>query len=457
MNKITIIILAALAFTMVACTESPMFWEQPNNVRVVAHTESVASSSLVWDAGAKLAVIDEDGVTHAFNIENGGNNNATFYTYDWSGKTPKYAVYPHVPGVSGTAVSLSPEYAVHDVEQCASFAAVDTLIGSGNVYKVLSMKNIMGIIKVTVDKPSVTSVTIESIGGEPLAGGVLVDYEKLAAGEGNFWQAIEGKASSSVTIVPAAGSKAAEEDGTFAVGDYYVSVLPQTFMDGLKITMGYADAEPMTVSREVPITVLRNAVFDIDEMLPDDITITIPFLNEKNTNPLGQFIPWASQTAAGADYKLAYDFLYGGKEMTHEFIFTIYGGTKYSYEAKVTGRADKMLYIPQGGKWAIKLPAVKNRYLKSVSFHHVGTTYARNFRLQEGYPTAGHYFTANSAATSAAEGVTATIDIPTTATSTAQLKETKMGVAYYVQLISNAVYNVAKIEVTYTREKPSRK
>ena len=462
MKRNLTILLAILSFGAASCTQSS-FWEQPNNVRVVAHTESVASKSLVWKAEDKLSIIGEDGSDVVFNIEAAGNTHATFYTYDWSGATPIYAVYPaaqegrDVLAGNLIGVTLPSEYNVTDVETCGAFAAIGSLTGKKNVYTSLPMKNVMGIVKVTIDRPSVTYLKLESVAGESLTGKVLVDYGKMISDDADFIQTVEGEGVSSVVIRPEPGSKAAASDGSFVKGDYYLSVLPQVYSEGFVITMGQLEGEPYVVEKKVTLSISRNKVFDVDDLLPDDITITLPFLNDQQVNPLGTFVAWSSQSASGDDYKYTYDYLYAGNPMQHEFVFTVYAGNKYSFEAgkaPAPNNTKKLLFVSPGGKWAIKLPAIKGRYLKSVSFKHVGTTYTRNFRLQEGYPTAGHYFTANPQAIDAAEGVTATVSIPTTATTTAQLKETKVGTAYYVQLSSNANYYITSIEVVYTREKP---
>lgn len=449
---ITIIVLA----TLTASCSKASFWELPNNVRVVAHTESAAASSLVWNASDSITIIDAEGVWARCAIESSGDTYATFYTYEWTGTAPAYAAYPsdrETAQAEGINVVLASEYEVSDMEQCASFAAVGQLEGSRNIYKALPMKNVMGIIKVTLPA-GVTSLKLEPVGDEFMAGQVTVDYARLASEDGMFWQPVEGKMSTSVTVTPKEGSNASDA-GKFVPGEYYVSVLPQTYASGVRITMNHEDGVPEVVEKKVPVTVSRNSVFDIDDPLPDDIILTLSFLNEGDVNPLGQFIAWAGQTEAGTDYSYTYDYEYNGIEMSYDFIFTVYGGSKYSYEAKAKDIPNKLLYVADGGKWAIRLPAVKGRYLKSVSFTHTGTTYERRFRLQEGYPTPGHYFSATAAPESAVATAVATISIPTGTTDAKMINETKQGTAYYVQLTGETQsYYVTEISVTYTREKP---
>lgn len=455
MKSVIKFLTTVLCFTALSCSEAD-FWERPENVRVVAHTENVASGNLLWSDGDSLAVVDESGTGSLFAIEAAGNTYATFYTYKWTAETPAYAVYPADKTVTyegGLCASLPSEYELTAMNHCDTFAAVGRLEGSRNIYKALPMKNIMGLLKVAVTDANVSSVKVEAVGGEPLTGQVIVDVEKLYNNETAFWTLVDGSSVSSVTVTPKAGSAAAK-NGCFKPGEYYISLLPQTYESGLKITMSLADGKTEVIQRNVRIVVGRNALFDIDDILPENITLELPFRNESNVNPLGQFVAWANQSADGDTYAYVYEYDYNGQPMTLDLGFTIYAGNKYSYEAKVAGLDQKVLYVSAGGKWVIKLPAIKGRYLKSVSFTHTGVTEERRFRLQEGYPTPGHYFSAVATPETVTSEATATISIPTGATDTAQISETKIGTSYCVQLNTNKEYYITAISVTYTREKP---
>ena len=455
MKSLTKFLIAVSAFTALSCSEAD-FWERPENVRVVAHTENIASGSLLWSEGDSLAVVDESGAGFLFAIEAAGNTYGTFYTYKWAAETPAYAVYPADKTVThegGLCTSLPSEYELTAMKHCDAFAAVGRLEGSRNIYKALPMKNIMGLLKISVAEANVTSLKVEAVAGESLAGQVIVDVEKLYNNETAFWTLVDGSMTSSVTVTPKVGS-AVEKSGCFKPGEYYISLLPQTYESGLKITMTYADGKTEVIQRNARIVVERNALFDIDDILPENITLELPFLNESNVNPLGQFVAWANQSADGDTYAYSYEYDYNGQPMTLDLGFTIYAGNKYSYEAKVAGLAQKVLYVSTGGKWVIKLPAIKGRYLKSVSFTHTGVTEERRFRLQEGYPTPGHYFSAVATPEDVTSEATATISIPTGATDTAQISDTKIGTSYCVQLNTNKEYYITAISVTYTREKP---
>ena len=165
----------------------------------------------------------------------------------------------------------------------------------------------------------------------------------------------------------------------------------------------------------------------------------------------------SEQSAEGTDFNYTYTYEYAGKTMSNDFTFALYKGAGYAYtylNGKDANAPTKYLYVIKSGTSCIKLPAIPGRYLKKVSCSHTGTTYARNFRLQEGYPSAGHYYTASAAPAAATAIGTAEINIPTGTTNTAQLNTTKKGTAYYIQFTSNADYNITNITVVYTKNKP---
>ena len=441
------------AFLTLSCSK-PAFWELPNNVRVVAHTENLSTGSIAWNDKDSLTIIDAAGISVPCAIESAGKNFATFYTYKWTGATPIYAVFPadsQTRQTPGLCVTLPAEYEVSAREQCASFASVGKLTGSRNIFKALPMKNVMGLVSVNVPAADVTSVRLEAIGGEAMSGQVAVDYEALASDEPLFWSPVEGRTSPSVSITPRAGSEISDA-GVFAEGDYYISALPQLYAQGFRITMTTLQGAPLVVEKRAPATLSRNALYLVGDTLPDDITLSLDFLNEDNVNPLGEFVAWADQDASGVDHTYSYHYESEGYPMTADFTFTLYGGSKYSYESKVQDISGKLLHVATGGKWAIKLPAIKGRCLKSVSFTHTGTTFERRFRLQEGYPTPGRYFSASATPSSQTSLATATVSIPTGATDAAQISDTKENTPYCVQLTSNAAYNITNITVTYIKK-----
>ena len=465
MKKTMIFVLTTVALVSVACSKLP-FWEQPGNIRVIAHVQSIEQMSLFWEQNDSLCVFDRQGNAVAMTLEAPGNGMGTFYTYDWTEDAPVFATFPQHEGAtcdpadSLVSAHLVWEQSAVEADLCPEFAAVGIPSGSRNIYKMAPMQNIMGMVKMQIAKNTVAKVVVSSNNdSEAVAGTVVVDYKKFVRGETAFWTPVEGRAVSSVTMTPAAGSEAATDDGCFVPGYYYVSVLPGIYSQGLNVKM--LDMDGNEVDKiDVPgeIYVPLNSVFDIDDLMPDEITLDLDFTA---SNPFGTFPIRAEQLGTGNDYTFTYSFDFKGTPQTKDFAFTLYkglGGYLYAQNGGVN-----VLHIIKPGSTAgkdqccIKFPAVPYRYLKSVLVTHRGKTGARNFRLQEGYPTAGHYFTliltdGSANDTDPAEKVvTGTLNIPTGATNTAQINLTKRNTPYFLQFTVNDEYFIERIAVTYSK------
>lgn len=255
----------------------------------------------------------------------------------------------------------------------------------------------------------------------------------------------------------------APDEGFKAGPVYYLPVYPVGACTGMEITFTDVNEKTWVKNNDLAAELKRNCLLnigsvpDVYDTLPEEITISLDFLNDANVNPLGTFPKMADQSNSGTDFNYTYSYEYEGKAMTKDFVFAMYKGAGYAYTylgGKTENAPTKYLYIVKSATSCIKLPAIPGRYLKKVSCSHTGTTYARNFRLQEGYPSAGHYYSASAAPAAATEIGTAEINIPTGTTNTAQLNTTKKGTAYYIQFTSNADYNITNITVVYTKNKP---
>lgn len=458
--------LVAIASVAASCTKLP-FWEQPGNIRVIAHVQSIEQMSLVWETNDRLCVFDSLGRAVSLSLESSGKSMGTYYTYDWTEGAPAFATFPQHEGAtcnpadSLISVHLPFEQSAVDMQLCPEFAAVGVPSGSRNVYKMVPMQNVMGMIKVQIEKNTVSKMVVASNrDGEEIAGTAMVDYRKFVKGETGFWTPVEGKGASSVIMTPVGGSKAASvSDGCFVPGYYYVSVLPGVYSQGLNVSM--LDKDGNEVDKVVvpgQIRVPINGVFDIDDIMPDEITLELDFTV---SNPLGTFPTRANQLATGNDYTFTYNFEFNGTPQTSDFTFTLYKGLQGYLYAQNGGVS--VLHIINPGSTAgknqccIKFPAVPYRYLKSVLVTHRGKSGARRFRLQEGYPTAGHYYTllltdnADNDTDQTVNVATGSINIPTGTSDTKMIQSTKKNTHYYLQFITNDEYFIEKIAVTYSK------
>ena len=330
MKKTMIFVLTTVALMSVSCSKLP-FWEQPGNIRVIAHVQSIEQMSLFWEQNDSLCVFDRQGNAVAMTLEAPGNGMGTFYTYDWTEDAPVFATFPHHEGAtcnpadSLVSAHLVWEQSAVEADLCTEFAAVGIPSGSRNIYKMAPMQNIMGMVKMQITKNTVAKIVVTSNNdSEAVAGTVVVDYKKFVRGETAFWTPVEGRAVSSVTMTPAAGSEAAADDGCFVPGYYYVSVLPGIYSQGLNVKM--LDMDGNEVDKvEVPgeIYVPLNSVFDVDDLMPDEITLDLDFTT---SNPFGTFPIRAEQLGTGNDYTFTYSFDFKGTAQTKDFTFVMYKG-----------------------------------------------------------------------------------------------------------------------------------
>ena len=157
MKKTMIFVLTTVALVSVSCSKLP-FWEQPGNIRVIAHVQSIEQMSLFWEQNDSLCVFDRQGNAVAMTLEAPGNGMGTFYTYDWTEDAPVFATFPQHEGTtcdpadSLVSAHLVWEQSAVEADLCPEFAAVGIPSGSRNIYKMAPMQNIMGMVKMQITK-----------------------------------------------------------------------------------------------------------------------------------------------------------------------------------------------------------------------------------------------------------------------------------------------------------------
>ena len=468
-------ILPLIAWFASACNENVdegTVWNNPNFVRITVTSEPMkttdGNSSISWSRRDSLLVFDENNAGFKLGTTDNGTK-AIFYSHKWGGNRPKYAVFSTgSDGITCTSdgilrVALDNVQRVGTVNSYAENAIISAgkINGNKTAYKINPMKNLSGLIKVAMSDTTAKSITVESIGGEFMSGHVDVDYARLESAGEAFWTATPGKQqSSSVTIAPVSGSDAETLDGCLKTGSYYISVLPQFYAEGLRITVDYGDGNTLvrTLGETDGITVPRSDfnAFDgtLDDTLPDVITIELSFYNENDENPLGAFVPVADQNADGEEYSYTYNYMLDGAPADKDFIFTISKGknsaTYQHYKASGLDH-NVLLFGAKSNAW-IKLPGIPGRYLKSVSMSH-GNTTAKRFRVQENPQSpVGKYFSSPSLkAPSLTAPVTETVTFPTTATQGTQIINTIEGKSYTMEFTDGASLRVFDITVVYSK------
>ena len=403
--KKPILFIVALSAVLCACSkeqQTPAPAPLPGAMTITAGTDSNLKTSLngttvLWQQDT-LVVFDEAlaGVKFTTSVKDVAT--AEFTTDSWTGKVPEYAAsyYPEwntpyemtAPSKGVLPVEIRPTQAIGWAGTFGkqSFASVGKVTDNNGTFSISEMKNVMGLIGVKFTDAAITKIVATAIGGEQMTGWVTVDYEKLANGEADFWTTMEGKTNSQSATITV--SKA---------GQYYISVLPQTYSQGIKLQVykGNNLFVERTIGATGGVTISRNKITplakDIDDLLPEDITVDLMFYNSKNTFPLindasGKYeiVAAASQSATGDPYTSPYKYLVGGKEFTENLSFTICSKNvsatnSYDYQKRTSGVPDAYMVnycltvgATEGG-W-IKLPAIKGRYLCSVKIVYGNTS-----------------------------------------------------------------------------------
>lgn len=167
-------------------------------------------------------------------------------------------------------------------------AAIVTHDGSGNIDD-FTMKNIGGLLKLTVAKAGIKTITVSSVGGEALTGKAQLSFD----GSGN--PVVTPVATQFETFVTLKAANLAEG---LATGEYFVSVFPVSMASGLIIDMENIDGTIASVKSSTTATVARSADLEFagfDTVAswyePEETTMT---LNFKNTT-----WPFKETTATG--------------------------------------------------------------------------------------------------------------------------------------------------------------
>ena len=151
-----------------------------------------------------------------------------------------------------------------------------------------SLKNVCGLLKFSVPA-GITSVKIEGNNGEILSGVVYIDYN-----EGQpEWTAKEGV--KEVTVIPR------KSDENYTAGTYYACVLPQTFEEGITVTLTDVNGYTAQTKGSNPLALGRNKVVELPNLnvpeAPQQESTVLEF-DFKNENTFPAEFPLGTNNAA---------------------------------------------------------------------------------------------------------------------------------------------------------------
>ncbi len=390
MKTRSLAIFSALVLFAASCEENinkGTVWDDPHFIRVTATREAMVERSeqkgFQWMLEDTISLFDQE--YREVPIRNNEEGSRIFFSYDWTASAPGYAVYPRTEDVVFNAgyvtFNVPAEQPVSKLESFGSMVFVGKVTGNSSAYKLNPLKNTLSQLKLCMSDSTATSIKIESVAGEPLVGNVTVDCAKLANGEDGFWTvADDDKKSSVVVITPVADSEAISQSGCLQAGSYYVTILPQTYAEGIRITVERSNDETLVrmIGQEGGCVANRSEVLefpgDLDDTLPDEVIIQLNFQEiDENGTKKGVWPFVEAKEVNDANYTYAYDYNVDGAEKTANFNIFI-SGNKSAYNLTVNG----LRMVGKNSRFT--LPAVSNRYLKSVTLD-VTNSYAKGFAL----------------------------------------------------------------------------
>ena len=208
-----------------------------------------------WENGDAMTVlaVGEDGAVTSYKFATADEGEEATFTHVPANETDEkvalaqnyYAVYPHTDAerlpylLSNYSASWG--CSVVDSKLKVYFPSMQKVSLSGaaglDAYSVgvvaedgtVALKNLGGLIKINIPVEGIEHVILYGNAGETIVGNAYVTF-----GEDGLPVISSVDGSNMVRIVPASGK-------TFAIGEYYINVLPVTFSDGLSIIYTKSD------------------------------------------------------------------------------------------------------------------------------------------------------------------------------------------------------------------------
>ena len=318
---------------------------------------------------------------------------ASFISKDvWpSGVTPVYATCNYAStsvsftdGKIKTMVGTGSTGGTQKISKSGSYATRAAChVGKfDNEGRLQTLKNVNALLGFKLSSSGVSSVKIESVGGETISGYVVVDYEKLAAGNADFFTVPSDNKNTVITVTSSL------EENVFPVGEIiYVSLIPHTYAGGLKFTMTKTDGASAEKIISSSLTFKPGKVRNINDpvdtgltyqslvegTLPDEFTVDLNF----DSNPFLESVSAkSSQTVDGETYTYRLDLgTEGANHYYKDLSFGIFkgpNGNTYSIASGYLGFDRISGKMSLGG---IALPAIPGYYLKKVKVTNPMSTY----------------------------------------------------------------------------------
>ena len=312
----------AVAAAAMACNQAEIENPSPlkaNQFMASAPSTKVsmnADSSLYWEAGDQVSVFAPDGSNNLFTSEAETGAKSTIlngpdaFVVDLS--QTYYAIYPYSADNSIENGVITTTIPTVQTPVKGAFP-VNFGVAVSNRHN-LSFMNVCGLFGFEITQEDIVSVTIKSKGAqEYLTGKVAVDC-----------------ATASYTVVDGLTEVTLVTKDKFAVGTYYVAVLPQTF-SGMTVTMYKADGSVASVTNTVGFTLDRS--HRLETGVVDGGTFAGKIMTITNAAELQGFLAAADSYSAEDEVTVANDIDLSGYDLVPA---TSFAGTFNGNSKKIT-------------------------------------------------------------------------------------------------------------------------
>lgn len=312
----------AVAAAAMACNQAEI--ENPSPLKANQFMASAPSTkvsmnadySLYWEAGDQVSVFAPDGSNNLFTSEAETGAKSTIlngpdaFVVDLS--QTYYAIYPYSADNSIENGVITTTIPTVQTPVKGAFP-VNFGVAVSNRHN-LSFMNVCGLLGFEITQEEIVSVTIKSKGAqEYLTGKVAVDC-----------------ATASYTVVDGLTEVTLVTKDKFAVGTYYVAVLPQTF-SGMTVTMYKADGSVASVTNTAGFTLDRS--HRLETGVVDGGTFAGKIMTITNAAELQGFLAAADSYSAEDEVTVANDIDLLGYELVPA---TSFAGTFDGQSHKIT-------------------------------------------------------------------------------------------------------------------------
>lgn len=409
-----------------------------------------SGGNVKWVTNDVVKVFASDGTSVMSQPTTAASSTYDFTVSGWTvGKTPLYAVFngrnesPEydqvaLDGENITLILRNEQMAYHikSFDKDVNIAVGELTDNGSGVYST-TMKNVCGLLKFSIGKlTDVTEVVIKDKNGKSMTGTVKV---KMVDGIPVVQEVVEGTESSEVSFV--VGKNVGGEDRYFPAEDFYVCVLPGTYLPEITITSA-SSADPIVLTAKSEITVKRNEWIDfgaIDSAVPgseeddpvtpepaESLTISIDFSSTEFTPAMPSSANKTSQTYAFESEGITYNIEIGSPKQGY---FKSSNYLRLVHSVSVEWGSDAGY---------IKLPAVDGFALTGFEITKAHGSGTKNYKVFATSDFSGDSLT--SFGLSSTAGPT-NIDLS---------GKTSAGVGYYLATITNNA-QFSKLVLTYTK------